>query len=162
MKFALPSIDPNSLKLCMLCLVGFSTFFPVGLNRDSRRAVESVAQLRRELESVRLSSASNTVVVIEALRGFRDEYSAPVGASDAVPDGAASARVYERGSLPTLSGNYFSTASGSGAFIAGQSYLVGDMSPWGIVDDAFRGGCVIDGQRFILQRPPPRERLKDE
>lgn len=157
----LPSVDSGFARLVVICFVAVSSFFPLGLNRSSRDAVRDVAALRAELRDVRAFSASNAVCVLEALRAFREDYSAPEAVAGAVPDGAASVATSGRGLLPTLSGNYFSTASGAGACIAGHSYLVGDMSPWGIIDDAFRGGCVIDGQRYFLQKPSP-ERLADE
>lgn len=159
MKLA-PSIDGNTLKLCILCMVAASTFFPIGLNGSSRRAVSDVAQLRRELADVRAASASNTVVVLNALRDFREAYPAQ-GAAGAVPDGAASVAHSARDSVPVLQGNYFAASGGIGAYVRGHSYFVGDVSPWGVLDDAFPGGCVFDGRSYALERPKA-ERMNDE
>lgn len=147
-----PSIDGNTLRLCILCMVAVSTFFPIGLNGASRRAVADVAALRRELADVRATSASNTAVVVNALRDFREHYSAP-GAAGAVPDGAASVAHPARDTVPVLQGNYFAASAGIGACVRGNSYFVGDASPWGVLDDAFPGGCVFDGRVYALEKP---------
>lgn len=160
MKLA-PSIDGNLLKLCILCMVGVSTFFPVGLNGSSRRAVSEVAQLRRELDAVRALSASNTTVVVNALHDFRAHYAAPT-ASGAVPDGAASVGVGARDSVGVLSGNYFSASGGVGACLRGHSYFIGDVTPWGVVDDAFPGGCVLSGRVYALEQPKAERVRVDE
>lgn len=159
MKFS-PPIDGNTLKLCILCMVAVSTFFPVGLNGSSRRVVADVAQLRRELAEVRAFSSSNTAVVVNSLHDFREHYLAPVAAV-AVPDGAAAVARPARDSVTTLQGNYFAASGGIGACVRGHSYFVGDVSPWGVLDDAFPGGCVFDGRSYALEKPKA-ERHDDE
>lgn len=164
MLLRLPRLDTIPyLPHCIALLVGVATFFPIGQNRDAKRAVSSVADLRRELEDVRAYTASNTVAVLDALSEFAARYEppAPVGVSaDAdTPTGP------ERPSSGPgeLAGRFCMASGWPGVVLGDQSYFDGDETPWGVLERSFPGGCVIDGTRYALRvAKPARERYVHE
>lgn len=147
------SVLQGRAQLLIALLVVLSFVFPVGLNRESREAVRSVAELRAELARVRAASAQDKREILGAIVALREVFGSAVFSASALPDGGADAENYGPplvSRVPSLSGRYFRAGSVSGAYIDGHSYYCGEETPFGVLSRVFPGGCLIDGQRYSL------------
>lgn len=133
------------MPLICTVLVLYSILFP---SRESK----TIVSMRRELDSLAAENAtyrSNLVASVRYVRDLLEKYpqadvaggveSSPARGFDSRPPAP-----------PVPSGTYFVANGRSGFRSSGGYWLVGDDSPWGVVESVYRGGFVADGQRYCF------------
>lgn len=120
------------------------------------KAEREASALRAEFEAVKSDNAKlrqDFVSVIEFLRGY-DPSLGGGGGSDVPADAGASDIAAD------CPGGAFMVARGKPGFRVGSDWwVVGDLSPWGLVEQAFRGGFVAEGRRYKFSTGHEGKRL---
>lgn len=118
------------------------------------RDIRLVRTLRADIDVVKADNATLRQEVAGIVQFVRDDLPSLVprletaSGGGSAPDGAASPPV-------AVSGGRYMVSRGVPGFSVGSDWwLVGDRSPWGIVENAYRGGFSADGRYYSFVQPP--------
>lgn len=118
------------------------------------RDIRLVRSLRADVDAVRADNAKLRQDVAGVVQFVRDDLPSLVPRLEtatgggSAPDGAASTPV-------AVSGGRYMVSRGVPGFSVGSDWwLVGERSPWGIVENAYRGGFSADGRFYSFVTPP--------
>ena len=137
------SISPRELlPYCAVLLVGYSVVHP---SRDIRE----VRALRAEFDTLRSDNAKLRDQFLQTLQFIRNldiTQFAQVSEADGTGGGGESTPA-----AVSVDGGRFMRAHGlDGISVGADWWLVGDCSPWGVIESAYRGGFVADGCRYTF------------
>lgn len=127
-------------------LVFYSILFP---SRDRRMIVSIRADLDR-LASENALYRTNLLASVSYVRDLVNSGALYRGSDGMEEGGGDSAGPrFSPPALPPVPPSSYFVAQGRAGFRSGSAYwLVGDDSPWGVIDSVYRGGFVADGLRY--------------